>query len=112
MVESRSERITDGKALMDLVTGATRWDFHRDAVDSEDASVHVDRLYGTILFSLKNWKRYFDEDRRRSEEGLTKELAEIGSNGYSLVAAVTPRKSSGPGAGGEQFHAVLRIVKA
>jgi len=109
-MEDRTTRITDGKALMDIVTGATRWEFNRDEVDSEDAGAYVDRLYGTILYSLRNWKKYFEQDRRQTEVGLTMELAEIKSNGYSLVASVIYRKSSAPEANAD-FNAVLRIVK-
>jgi hypothetical protein len=111
MVEPRDETITEGKTLMELVTGAAWWDFQRDEVDSDDAGAYVDQLYGKLLFSLKNWNRYVEEDRRRSERGLTMDLAEIKGNGFSLVASVTARKSAPQAGGGGQFNAVLRIVK-
>ncbi|MGE5247845.1 MAG: hypothetical protein ACM3L8_05820 [Verrucomicrobiota bacterium] len=107
----RSVAVTDGKALMNLVTRATRWDFVRDEVESEDAGDYVDRLYGTIQFSLRNWNKYFDEDRGRSEAGLTNDLAEIRKHGYSVIAVVTPRKAPGPDGETEKFSVVLKVVK-
>lgn len=111
MTDSSGGTITDGKTLMELVTGASWWDFQRDEVESEDAAAYVDRLYGTLLFSLKNWKRFVDEDRTRSELGMTMDLAEIKRNGYSLVASVVQRKSAGPAGAAAPFNAVLRFVK-
>jgi len=112
-MESSQERIADGKTLMEILTGAAWWDFNRDAVESDDEGDYIDRLHGMMTFSLKNWNRYFDEDRTRSEEGLTAELAELRKIGYSLVASIIQRKT-GPGApaGGETpFNAFLTIVK-
>lgn len=103
--------VTDGKALMNLVTRATRWDFIRDEVESEDAGDYVDRFYGTLQFSLRNWKKYFEEDRQRSEAGLTNDLEEIRKHGYSVVAVVTPRKSPGPAGETDRFSVVLKVVK-
>jgi hypothetical protein len=109
-MDERKERITDGKALMDIVTGASWWDFNRDAVESEEDGVYVDRLYGKILYSLKNWNKFFDEDRKQTEMGLTMYLAEMKDIGYSLVAFVTTREPADP-AGANRINAVLRVVK-
>jgi hypothetical protein len=105
------QTITDGKTLMGLVTGATRWDFNRDAVDSDDAGVFVDRLYGKLKFSLMNWRKYVDKDREMSEVGLTQDIDEVRNNGYTLVASIVRRKSAGPDSA-ESFNAYLRLVKS
>jgi hypothetical protein len=109
-MEEGKERITDGETLMDIVTAASWWDFKREEVESDEDGVYVDRLYGTILYSLKNWKKFMDEDRKQAELGLTMDLAEIKKCGYSLVASVTSRKSADPAAP-SRINAVLSVVK-
>ncbi len=109
-MENRKEKITDGKELMEIVTGAAWWELNRDEVEPGDAEVYIDKLYGKIIFSLKNWSRYFDEDRNNSEIGLTMDIEDIKKFGYSLVASITYRKAADPKAE-QQFNAALRIVK-
>jgi len=112
-MESGQQRIADGKTLMEILTGAAWWDFSRDEVESDDDGDYIDRLYGMMAFSLKNWNRYFDEDRKRSEEGLTAELAELRKVGYSLMASIVRRKAGAdaPAGGETPFNAFLTIVK-
>mgnify|MGYP001767147766 CR=1 FL=1 len=108
--------ITDGKKLLYLVFGANRWEFERIEEGTMEIPIEaqgcLERIRSTIFYLLKNWKNIAADDRAMGEAGLTQEIAEVKTFGFSIKGI----KSYGYGrAAGEgdarKYTAYLRILK-
>jgi hypothetical protein len=109
-MDSRKVAITDGKGLLNLLLGAKRWELEKDEAASEEASGCVTKMNCTICFLLKNWNRIHGVDKAMGESGLTQDIADVKSNGYSVIGFVNYGRPTADGAA-RNYNVVLKVVK-
>ncbi len=109
-MESRKVPITDGKGLLKILFGANRWELDKDEVETDEAGGCVTKMNCTIYYLLKNWNRIHGVDKAMCESGLTQDIADVKSSGYSVICFLNFGKPPAEGAGGS-YNAILKIVK-
>ena len=106
--------ITDGKKLLYLVFGASRWEFERIEEGTmeipAEAESCLERIRSTAFYLLKNWKNIPADDRAMGEAGITQDLLEVKSRGFSIRGIKSyGMRLNEPDA--RRYTAYLRILK-
>ena len=108
--------ITDGKKLLYLVFGASRWEFERIEEGTiaipPDAEVCLERIRSTVFYLLKFWKDIPADDRAMGEAGITQDLVEVKNYGFSIRGTKRYGVGGRPdGADGRKYVASLKILQ-
>ena len=108
--------ITDGKKLLYLVFGASRWDFERIEIGTMYIPGNVEscleHVRSTTFYLLKNWKIIHADDRSMAMDGITRALREMKESGFSIMGI--KRYGIGVRPGDTEvgkYAAYLRILK-
>ncbi len=106
--------IKDGKGFLYIVFGAKRWEFERLDEEGEHipefAEICLERLRGTTMYLLKNWKLLHAEDRAMGTAGITQDIEGVKSCGYSIKGVKSYLRQPGD-EDARKYSAYLRIVK-
>jgi len=108
--------VTDGKKLLYLVFGASRWDFERVEIGTMDIPPSVEccleHVRSTAFYLLKNWKNIHADDRSMAMEGITLALREMKESGFSIKGIKRYGIGGRPGdTDVGKYTAYLRILK-
>ncbi|MCL1925952.1 MAG: hypothetical protein FWF95_02310 [Syntrophorhabdaceae bacterium] len=81
--------ITDGKKLLYLVFGASRWEFERIEEGSMaipgNVETCLEHIRSTLFYLLKNWKNIHVDDRAMAMDGITLALREMKESGFTIL---------------------------
>ena len=106
--------IKSGKVLMYILFGATRWEFEKLDEEGEHipefAEGCLTRLMTTVKYLMKNWGKIPVEDREMGAVGLTQDIENVKSCGYSIQGIKSYRKTQGND-DARNYSATLRIIK-
>ena len=106
--------IKSGKVLLYIVFGANRWEFEKLDEEGEHipefAEGCLTRLMNTVVYLLRNWERIPVEDRALGADGLTQEIENVKSCGFSMKGIKSYHKTRGND-DGRNYSAYLKIVK-
>ena len=108
--------ITDGKKLLYLVSGASRWDFERIEIGTIEIQPVtegcLDLIRATTYYLLKNWKNIHANDRAQALEGMTHWIKEIKESGLSIRGTKMYSVAGKPGDNNPgSYVAYLKIVQ-
>jgi len=108
--------ITDGKKLLYLVFGASRWEFERIEIGTMEippvAEGCLDRIRGTLLYLLKNWKNIHADDRAMGMEGITRDIRAVKESGFFIRGVKSYNAVARPGdANAGSYVAYLKILQ-
>jgi len=112
-MNSEEVDIQNGKTLLYVLFGASRWDFQRiDEAETLPSEVegYLERLRGAAMYLMKNWKQIHPEDRSMGEAGITEDISLIRSSGFSIVGTLT-YGMSGESGDLRKYNALLRIAR-
>ena len=109
--------ITDGKKLLYIVFGASRWEFERVEIGTMDIPPTIEGcleiIRATTFYLLKHWKDIHAEDRAIALDGITHALNEIKESGF-YIKGIKRYEISGMSDSVEagEYAAYLKIIKA
>ena len=106
--------IKSGKVLLYIVFGANRWEFEKLDEEGEHLPEFVEgcltRLVNNVRYVMKTWEKIPIEDREMVAVGLTKEIENVKSCGFSIQGIKNYRKTQGTD-DARNYSATLRIIK-
>ncbi len=106
--------IKNGKVLMYILFGATRWEFEKLPEEGEHLPEFVEgcltRMVTHVRYLTKTWGKIPVEDREMAAIGITQEIESVKSCGYSIQGIKSYRKTQGSD-DARNYSAYLRIIK-